>query len=124
MSNEASVQDAIDVMKDGIHRVAITRGTPPAGSSVPASSIINVLTQSQLVSWLWDNRKHLDVWHGSKHVSSNEFQTTSPHTCHPLTPAVDVFMRMHTERLSALPIVNDYGKLVGSISASDLEVGW
>jgi len=101
-----SVRDAVEIMKDGIHRIGIINND---------GELIGLLTQSMII-------RHCVQLLCEKYNTIEEISNKREHiiTIPPLTTAIDAFIRMHKENISSLAIIDD-GKLVGTISATDLK---
>jgi len=104
---------ALDYLKGSIHRVGVVNDR---------EELTGVLTQSAMARWLWKNQGNIPDWNGNQHIGNTPFRTPEMLQVHPASRALDAFTRMHRERVSALAVVNGKDKLVGGLSATDLEI--
>jgi len=101
------------------HRIAITDGE--------SNKVVAILTQSRIIKWLNDHHSQsgfpkdlgnskIKDWKAA-FVIKNQVQTISHHET-----VLQAFRNMYECQISGLPIVNGDGKLIGTITASDLKL--
>jgi len=102
-----------------IHRIAVTDDE--------SDKVVAILTQSRIIKWLNDHHSQSGFPHDlanskvkdwkSAFVIKDEVQKISHHQT-----VLHAFRKMYESQISGLPIVNSDGKLIGTITASDLKL--
>lgn len=118
---DASLLVVMDLLsRPDMHRVPVTEDR---GAKVTA-----IITQSRVVKWLFDNRDKLafpeqtrtmkvrDIGSGVTSVMKDEIVSVTENQT-----VLEAFVVIFERMVSGVAVVNDDGKLVGSISASDLK---
>lgn len=96
----------------GMHRIAVLD---------PDTQRVNgIITQSMLLSFLRQIKPHWGSFANIKVSSMTKDLKVIVHTAKESERAINAFNRMEDEEVSGLPVVNEEGVLVGSISARDL----
>lgn len=95
----------------GLHRVAIIDDE---------FNLVNLITQSQIVKFLYENLKQLG---GVKDrpISELDIKREKVLCINENEPAVNAFRKMIEENVSGLAVIDDAGKLVENISLRDLK---
>jgi len=113
VKQNAPFYDVIKLLsKPDIHRVAIVN---------KSNEFVGIITQSDLIRYIKENQQQLgskmnkkikDLWKlGEKKVES----------IHCDKFVIDALVRLETSRVSGIAVVDNHGKIVGNISASDLK---
>ncbi|EGC32372.1 hypothetical protein DICPUDRAFT_92611, partial [Dictyostelium purpureum] len=113
VESSAPLKIAIDLMsKWNVHRVPIIDSD---------GGLISILTQSRIVEYL---QNHIDgLGNIEKAIGTLEdFGSKSVVTIRNDRLVIDAFKLMHENGVSALPVVNQIGILVGNISVSDMKL--
>jgi len=108
---DRSLDEVLHIMRKKIHRLALLDAQ---------ETIVGIITQTDVIRYLWENSE--DWFSKSKKIIGKMEYTKPVARCSQYTPAIEAFMRMHKEKLQALAMVDDYNRLVGTISTTDLEV--
>jgi len=113
MNGEESLSDAVEQYLKGIHRIAITDDDGDLLGVVSQWTIANYLdtVPTDEIDWIPTLREPI---RNSKFTSNVECVNWKEST-------LDCFIKMHNKKLSALAVIDDSGKLVGNLSASDLK---
>jgi len=101
------------------HRIAITDGE--------SNKVVAILTQSRIIKWLNDHHSQsgfpknlgnskVKDWKAA-FVIKDQVQTISHHET-----VLQAFRKMYEGQISGLPIVNKDGRLIGTITGSDLKL--
>jgi len=106
-----NLQDFVkQLAKPNVHRVTVSDETGHIG----------IITQSSLLQFLYENRASLgeriklrvaDLWPESKHIATIRYDES----------VIRAFRDITRDHISGLAVVNNEGKLVGNISASDIK---
>jgi CBS domain-containing protein len=114
LPSEAPLTEAVSMFAAGVHRILITS---------PHGRIVNVLSQSDIVRYLYQDPTSVFEGLDTK-VSDLGLLARKVVVVSRKTPAIDAFFTMHRLGLNNVGIVDpDQGyQLVGSLSASDVAV--
>jgi CBS domain-containing protein len=105
---DTPLKEALRIMKERVHRIGVVSEN---------GELIGVLTQSDIIHRFGGQMgPKLD-----KPVGHMTSLTEKVVAIPAMTTAIDAFIRMHKRKLSALAIIDEDGKLVGNLSASDLK---
>jgi len=107
------LQDVIEILsKPDVHRVPIVN---------EGGDYVGIITQSDIVRYFNDNQEKLapkleqkvkNIWNiGTKKVQTMEHNKF----------VIDALVKLEESRISGIAIVDDEGKIVGNLSASDLK---
>lgn len=111
VSYEASILDALKAFGAGLHRLAVTQDGP--------SNVVKMVSQMCLLQFLLRNR---DKWGGALDGKVGDLKIGSePRTVSYGEEALTALAIMDREQISGTAIVDDAGRLYGSISTSDLK---
>lgn len=113
MNGEESLSDAVQYYLKGAHRIAITDDTGDIVGVISQWTVANYLATVPTESKDWIPVLREPV--SKAGYSSNVIRVNGK------TNTLQSFLRMHTEKISALAIVDDDGKLIGNLSVSDLK---
>jgi len=118
---DASLLIVMDLLsRPDVHRIPVTEDR---GTKVSA-----IITQSRVVKWLFDNRDKLafpeqsrsmktrDIGYGVTSVMKDEIVSVKEDQT-----VLNAFLLIFERMVSGVAVVNEEGKLVGSLSASDLK---
>jgi CBS domain-containing protein len=113
MNGEESLQDAVECYLKGTHRIAITDDNGDIIGVISQWTVANYLATvpSQDKDWIPVLREPVSKAGERSNVISVNGKTST----------LQSFLRMHTEKVSSVAIVDDDGKLVGNLSVSDLK---
>jgi CBS domain-containing protein len=113
MSGEESLSDAVQYYLKGAHRIAITDDNGDIIGVISQWTVANYLATVPTgdKDWIPVLREPVSRAGCSSNVISVNGKTNT----------LQSFLRMHTEKISALAIVDDDGKLIGNLSISDLK---
>jgi CBS domain-containing protein len=113
MHGDESLADAVQHYLKGVHRIAITDDS---------GDIIGVVSQWTIINYLatvpTDDKEWIPLVRAQ--VGSVNF-TEKLVTLNGKESALRSFQKMHENKLSAIAVVDDSGKLTGNLSASDLK---
>ncbi|KAN0025918.1 hypothetical protein ACTFIU_001682 [Dictyostelium citrinum] len=113
VESTAPLKIGIDLMtKWGVHRLPIIDSE---------GSLISILTQSRVVEYI---QNHIQNINGlDKAIGQlKDFGTSSVISIKQDRMVIDAFKLMHENGISAVPVVNQIGVLVGNISVSDMKM--
>jgi predicted transcriptional regulator len=96
----------------GLHRLPVVN---------MENNIINVLTQSDLLAFMAQNM-HLIGAIARKTLDECNIGRVAPQMARANEQTSVVVKRLHDKRITALPVVDDEGKIVANFSISDLKV--
>lgn len=113
MNGEESLSDAVETYLKGAHRIAITDDNGDIIGVISQWTVANYLATvpTQDKDWIPVLREPVSKAGYSSNLISVNGQTNT----------LQSFLRMHTEKISSLAIVDDDGKLIGNLSVSDLK---
>jgi len=113
MDGEESLADAVEYYLKGVQRIAITDDN---------GDIVGVISQWTVANYLatvpTDDKEWIPVLR--EPVCKTKY-TSNVVSVNANDNALEAFHKMHTNNLSAVAVVDDNGKLIGSLSASDLK---
>jgi len=113
---DTSVRDIIRLFSQGIHRVAVM--------DVADERLIGVLSQSDVMKFVLSNMDKFSGFKGDREMSKISFMTPTNNmvSVKDNIPAIDAFLKMHENGISAISIVDNNNNLIGTLSASDLKM--
>jgi len=113
MNGDESLSDAVQCYLKGAHRIAITDDSGDIIGVISQWTVANYLATVPTgdKDWIPVLREPISRAGYSGNVISVNGKTN----------ALQGFLRMHTEKISSLAIVDDDGKLIGNLSVSDLK---
>jgi len=109
---DALLSDVTQFFKEGIHRVAITN---------LVGQLIGVFSQMDLINWISQNRSKFPNLREDYEISRSTYKTDKIVSVPSTTMAVDAFIFMHRNATSSLAILGPDGRLIGTLSASDIK---
>lgn len=114
MHQDESLAEAVDQYLKGVHRIAISDDT---------GEIIGVISQWTIANYLATVPTDDKEWIPSLRapVAQSQFKTTEVKCVNKNETALNAFTFMHSNKLSAVGVIDDEGKLCGNLSASDLK---
>jgi len=110
---EESLCDAVEIHLKGCRRIAITDDSGEITGVVSQWTIVNYLATVQT-----DEKNYIP---SLKAKVAEYGLTEAVKTVHISQNTLESFVKMYNERVSALGVVDDDGRLVGNLSASDLK---
>lgn len=113
MNGEDSLSDAVESYLKGAQRIAITDDSGDIIGVISQWTVANYLATvpTQDKDWIPVLREPISKAGYSSNLISVNGKTNT----------LQSFLRMHTEKISCLAIVDDDGKLIGNLSVSDLK---
>jgi len=108
---DQTVKDALEIFSNGIHRIVVLKRED--------NDISGILSQTNVVNSLILHGK-LSQFKSS--VDKVENKTTKLISVPQENLAIDSFLKMDSNNLSSLAVVDAQGKLIGNLSAADLRV--
>jgi CBS domain-containing protein len=110
---DMTLQDALRFYAQGIHRIAVLDNS---------NNVFGVVSQWTIADYLeWNNRDTSQVPSLKGSIKNFRFKTENVISVNKNERTIDAFMKMHTNQLSALAILDDSGNLISNLSASDLK---
>eukprot|EP01118_Nematostelium_gracile_P019596 TRINITY_DN913_c0_g1_i1.p1 TRINITY_DN913_c0_g1~~TRINITY_DN913_c0_g1_i1.p1 ORF type:complete len:345 (-),score=81.03 TRINITY_DN913_c0_g1_i1:82-1056(-) len=110
VGSEASLGMALRLMVDhGVHRIPILS---------PDGLLASVVTQSQLVRELYNRLSLFDI--GDKTIEQLQIGIKEVLTIHQDQKAIEAFDLIFKNKVTGVAVVDDAGRLIGNISATDM----
>lgn len=111
VKRETFLPKVIELFWLGMHRLPVVN---------MENNIINVLTQSDLLAFMAQNM-HLIGAIARKNLAECNLGMTAPLVAKATEQASTVVKRLHDKRISAVPVIDNDGKIVANFSISDLK---
>jgi len=107
MDGSLSLYHLIEEFTRGIHRIPVTDEN---------SAIINIVSQSSVVKFVASHSAHI----GHRTLDSLSLSHKKLYLLKSSQAAIEGYKILNEKQVEAIPIVDDDGKIVGNLSASDL----
>jgi len=112
VSQKANLQEVIELLsKPNVHRLPIVDD---------AENVVGIITQSQVVSWLYHNKYMLGNTAMVEKVGDC-FLRTEVHGVNQGEFLIEAFKKIWEKNVSAVAVLDNNGKFVGAVSATDLK---
>lgn len=114
-SEQDTLYKAMESLGNGVHRVAITNMT--------GSKITGILSQRRLIKYMWENARRfpsLDFYINST-LQDLKIGSNNPITIYEDQLLIEALLKMFTERVTSLAVVDRTMTLIGNISIVDVK---
>lgn len=114
-SDRDTLGDALGVLANGVHRLAIT--------SPPLDEIQAILSQRRMLRYMWENARRFPAIEATFSQSIGELKIglANPISIFHDQPLIEALLIMFHERVSSLAVVDRQNKLRGNISIVDVQ---
>lgn len=114
-SEQDTLYKAMESLGNGVHRVAITNMT--------GTKITGILSQRRLIKYMWENARRfpsLDFYINST-LQDLKIGSNNPITIYEDQLLIEALLKMFTERVTSLAVVDKTMALIGNISIVDVK---
>lgn len=104
----------VEVLGNGVHRVAIVDDH---------TKIIGILSQRRLIKYFWENARRFDSLDLLFNSTLQELKigSNTPITIYDDQPLIEALLKMYTEKITSLAVIDKSNTLIGNISIVDVK---
>jgi CBS domain-containing protein len=118
LKSSATILDAVDILSNGVHRIAITDVSND-------NEVIGVLSQRRLIRYIWENGRLFKSLEPLFHQSLQELGLASNRNIISISgdeTVLAAFQKMHDDGVSSLAVTDESNNLLGNISIVDVKL--
>jgi len=110
-----NLSTVVEILGSGVHRIAITNES--------STKITGILSQRRLIKYLWDNARRFPSLEPIFQFPISELNIGNSKVISVFgdEPLINALVKMNTERISSIAVVDHHMNLLGNISVTDVK---